>query len=86
MGWFEAVEAAISGWDADGAAPIGAEGDGDQSCGYGVGGATRGTAGIVVGVMRVERGTTEGVVICRVCITSIHLELLGSDHWAMDFT
>lgn len=67
VGRFEAVESAVCGWDADGAATVGAEGDGDQSCGYGVGGAAGGTTGVVTGVVRVERSTAVGVVVRSIC-------------------
>lgn len=53
MGWFEAVETAVGGWDADGATAIDTVGDGDETCGNGVGGAAGGPAGVVGGVMRV---------------------------------
>ena len=63
MAWFEAVEAAVGGGDADGTSPVGTEGYGEEACGCGVGGAAGGTAGVVMRVVWVERGTFCGVVV-----------------------
>ena len=51
MRGFETVETAVGGGDADGTSTVGAEGYREEAGGYGVGGAARGTAGVVIGVV-----------------------------------
>lgn len=53
MGGLETVDAAKAGWNADGAAAIGTEGDRTKACADGVGTAAGRPAAVVVGVMRV---------------------------------
>lgn len=67
MRGFEAVDAAETRGEADTAAAVEAEGDGNEASADGVGRATGGAAGVVVFIERVA-GSAEGrIVVCSVC-------------------
>ena len=63
MGRFETVDATVRRGDADGAATVGAVGDGNQPGAYCVGGTARRPARVVVRIMWVERSPVGWVVI-----------------------
>lgn len=63
MGRFEAVYATVRRGDPDGAATVGAVGDGDQTGTHCIGGAAGRPAGVVVRIVRVERSAVRGVVV-----------------------
>lgn len=67
MAGFKAVDSAVGGWNAYAAAAVCAEGHGEETAGYGVGGAAGGAAGVVVRVMGIEGRAGRGVVVRCVC-------------------
>lgn len=70
---FETVQAAERRGNANGAAAVGTEGDGHETRGNSISGATRGTAGVVAWVVGVEGGSSVRVVVCGVCRRNIRL-------------